>query len=142
LRGILKGLAEHQAVTDPKSEDGRLRGRTYAIPFEDVWQASLTLCGGGMRGWSVLSADDHRGVIEAVSKARLLGVEVDVRVDIRLDENAQTRVDVWSATQRSRASLGQNRRAIGKFFRRLDRTLDAPDKILDPTRALPWQDPR
>jgi hypothetical protein len=138
LRPILRGLTENQATTNPRSDDRRLRGRTYAIPFENVWQASLTLCQGGLRGWSVLSHDDQRGVIEAVSKPLFFGPEDDVRVEIQLDENAQTRVDLWSASQRGRTNLGRNRRVIGHFLYRLDRLLDAkPGQILDPT-ATSW----
>lgn len=143
MKHFLRSLTENQAATDPTSEDGRLRGRTYAIPFEDVWQASLALCTGGIKGWSVLSADDQRGVIEAVSKAPLTGREDDVRVHIHLDENAQTRVDLWSGSQKSRANLGRNRRVIGRFLRRLDRRLDAgAAQILDATRKPSWHEPR
>ena len=143
MREILRGLTENQAATDPKSDDRKLRGRTYAIPFEDVWQASLGLCGGGLRGWSVLSADDQRGVIEAISKTLVLGREDDVRVEIQLDENAQTRVDLWSAAHKDRANLGRNRRLIGRFLRRLDRRLAAkPEQILDPTRMPEWYEPK
>ena len=142
MKHFLRSLTENQAATDPTSDDGRLRGRTYAIPFEDVWQASLALCRGGMRGWSVLSADDQRGVIEAVSEAFLTGREDDVRVHIHLDENAQTRVDLWSGSQKSRANLGRNRRVIGRFLRRLDRRLDAGvGQILDATRKPTWHEP-
>jgi len=142
LRGILKALTETQATTDPKSDDRRLRGRTYAIPFEKVWQATLALCGGGVRGWSILSADDQRGVVEAISKTLVFGLEDDVRVEIQLDQNAQTRVDLWSGSRKSRANLGRNRRLIGRFLRRLDRRLDATaDQILDPTRRAAWHEP-
>jgi len=139
LKDLLKGLTEKQAATAPGADDARLSGRTYAIPFEQVWQASVSLCGGGIRGWSILSSDDQRGVIEAVSKALLTRREDDVRVEIRLDENAQTRVDLWSATQRNRSTLGRNRRIIGKFLKSLDKRLGAtPAKILDPTRSSEW----
>lgn len=141
MKKILRGLTENQAATDPTSEDPRLVGRTYAIPFEEVWQASIKLCGGGLRGWSILSSDDQRGVIEAVSKALVFRREDDVRVEIQLDENAQTRVDLWSASQRNRANLGRNRRVIGAFLKQLDRRLNVkPGQILDPTIASEWLD--
>ena len=143
MKRVLRSLTENQAATDPRSADGRLIGRTYAIPFERVWQASLALCRGGLRGWSVLSADDQRGVIEAVSRTLLTGREDDVRVAIQLDENAQTRVDLWSGAQKNRANLGRNRRVIGRFLRRLDRSLEAkPGQILDATRTVTWFDPQ
>lgn len=139
MKRILRGLTEKQVATDPQSEDRRLLGRTYAIPFEAVWQAAVSLCGGGLRGWSILSSDDQRGVIEAISRAPLVSFEDDVRVEIALDENAQTRVDVWSASQKNRGTFGRNRRVIGKFLRQLDRRLDAdPSQILDPTIPPAW----
>ena len=142
MKRVIQELRENQAATNPQADDRRLAGRTYAIPFDDVWRASLELCEGGLKGWSVLSADDQRGVIEAVSKTPLTGREDDVRVAIQLDENAQTRVDLWSASQRNRATLGRNRRIIGHFLKRLDRRLGAtPDQILDPTAAPAWLEP-
>jgi len=136
---ILRSLKENEVSTDPASEDDRLLGRTYAIRFEDVWQASVALCDGELKGWSVLSADDQRGVIEAVARGSLIGIEDDVRVEVQLDENGQTRVDVWSASQKNRGTFGRNRRVIGRFFRSLDRRLDAgPGQILDPTIPPAW----
>jgi hypothetical protein len=41
------------AATAPDSTDRRLRGRTYAVPFEHVWQAARSLAGGGLRGWTL-----------------------------------------------------------------------------------------
>ncbi len=141
MRGILRGLTENQAATDPTSPDRRIRGRTYAIPFEAVWQASTRIAEGGLRGWSILMADDQSGAIEAVSKTLVFGFEDDVRVDIRLDEDGQTRVDLWSASRIGRGDLGRNRRTIGRFLRRLDRSLDAqPGQILDATRTPAWHE--
>jgi hypothetical protein len=139
LKGILRGLTENEAITDPRSGDRRLRGRTYAIPFESVWQASVALSGGALRGWSIRAADDQVGLIQATAKTLLFGWEADVRVNIRLDENAQTRVDLWTASTSNRGDFGRSRRWIGKFLRRLDRQLEVrPGQILDPTRAPAW----
>jgi len=143
LKGILRGLTQNQATTDPASPDRRIRGRTYAIPFEAVWQASTRIAEGGLRGWSILTADDQSGEIEAVCKTLVFRFEDDVRVEIRLDENGQTRVDLWSASRIGRGDLGRNRRTIGRFLRRLDRSLDAqPGQILDATRAPAWHEPQ
>ena len=139
MKGILRGLTENHATTDPESGDRRLRGRTYAIPFETVWHASVALCRGGLRGWSLRADDDQRGIIQATTRTLVFSSEGDVRVRIRLDENAQTRVDLWSASTTNRGDLGRSRRSIGKFLRRLDRQLDAkPGQILDPTLAPVW----
>jgi hypothetical protein len=68
LSGLLDKLYEKEANTDQRSDDPRLRGRTYTIRFEDVWQAAMRVCGGGLLGWSIGRADDQRGVIEALAK--------------------------------------------------------------------------
>lgn len=142
MNGILRGLTENRAGTDPAASDPRLRGRTYAIPFDTVWQAAWRLADGGIRGWSMLSSDDQLGVIEAVAKAPILRKEQDVRVEVRLDENAQTRVDVWSSSRVVRGDLGSNRRTIGRFVRLLDRSLHVqPGQILDPTIPPAWLQP-
>jgi hypothetical protein len=131
LKGILSRIFENEARTDPEASDPRLRGRTYAIPFEDVWQASISLCGGGLRRWTLTGADDQSGVIEAATRSVILGIEDDVRVQIVLDYNAQTRVDMQAVSRVDRGDLGRTRRAIGRFFRRLDRRLKAdPNQIL------------
>jgi len=138
VNGILRGLTEHQAGTDPKSEDPRLLGRTYAIPFESVWQAATRLAGGGIRGWALWVADDQIGVIEA-STNPLVGPAADVRITVGLDENAQTRVDLTSTSRTTRGDLGRSRRNIGTYLRRLDKLLEAqPGQILDATRTPAW----
>jgi hypothetical protein len=139
LSGILTGLTESGAATDPASADPRLLGRTYAIPFDEVWTAATHLVGGGLRGWTMAWADDLAGVIVGSRRVLLLGVRDDVRVKIRLDDNAQTRVDMSAASRSDRPDLCRNRRAIGRFLRKLDEALAArPDQILDPTRQPAW----
>lgn len=139
MRGILRGLTESGAATDPASPDARLLGRTYAIPFDSVWTAATRLAGGELRRWGVASADDIAGVIVATKRALLFGQHDDVTIEIGLDENAQTRVDVSSRSHSQRPDLGRNRRAIGRFFRKLDASLEArPDQILDATRVPAW----
>ncbi len=136
---LIRGLTESRAATDPHSADRRLQGRTYAIPFDHVWRAALQLAGGGARGWSIHHADDQAGVIEAATRTLVFGIEGEVRIEIGLDENAQTRVDLMSYSLKHRADLGRNRRTIGRFLRRLDSHLGArPEQILDATRAPAW----
>ena len=62
MKEILTGLRGNHAATEVDALDPALRGRTYAIPFETVWQAVVGLAGGGLRGWSIESADDQIGV--------------------------------------------------------------------------------
>ncbi|MSR35836.1 MAG: DUF1499 domain-containing protein [Gemmatimonadetes bacterium] len=132
---LLTGLTQNRAETDPRASDERLRGRTYAIPFGRVWNAALVLCGGGLPRWSVVSADDHEGVIRARAVTRVFRRLDDVRVTIGLDENGQTRVDVASIALHRKRDLGSNARRIQRFLRALDEKLGATsEQILDPTR--------
>lgn len=141
MKEFFTRLRENHAATDVDASDPTLRGRTYAIPFEAVWQAVVGLAGGGVRGWSIESADDQLGVVKAHVRGGALRPEVDVRVSIRLDRNAQTRVDVLASARSERGDLGRSRRLVTRFFARLDRRLGAgPGQILDP-RVLPEYGP-
>ena len=55
------------AETSPDERDPRLRGRTYAIPFDRVWEAARALASGGLRRWQIIESDDYEGVIRATS---------------------------------------------------------------------------
>ncbi len=141
--GVFNGLTDTGASTDPASHDGRLLGRTYAIPFDRVWTAATRLAGGELRRWSISSADDLSGVISAGTRPRFFGHGDRVKIEIGLDENAQTRVDLSGSSRSERPDLGRNRRAIGRFLKQLDHALDAkPEQILDPTKAPAWLDSR
>lgn len=143
LKRILRGLTENRAETDPTSDDDRLVGRTYAIPFEEVWQAAKLLASGGLKGWSLWVADDQEGLIEASTSAFLFFKAADVKVRIGLDENAQTRVDIATVSRTERGDLGRSRRTIGEFLERLDKVLGAgPTKILDASRRSQWLEAR
>jgi len=108
--------------TSASSEDARLRGRTCAVPFEQVWQAARNLAGGGLRGWSLRSADDTEGVIRAYVKS-LRGAEHDVLIRISLDQNAQTRVDASATSLKPATDFGASTRRIITFFKALDAAL-------------------
>ena len=125
--------------TDPLSRDPRLAGRTYAVPFDDVWSAALRIAGGGAARWSLVRADDEEGVIDAERRTLLLRTGDLVRIDVGLDRNGQTRVDLTWTTRSRRPSLGRGTRVLGWFVRRLDRELDvSPDLILDARRTPSW----
>lgn len=121
---VRRAFTENRAETSADAEDPRLRGRTYAVPFEDVWRAAFGLADGGMRGWTLRSADDEAGEITAEAKTPVFRFVDDVWIRIVLDDDAQTRVDMRSASRVGRADLGTNSRRIAAFFRRLDAALD------------------
>lgn len=112
------------AATAPTAADPRLRGRTYAIPFEDVWQAALRLAAGGLPRWSLRSHDDGAGVIHAQARG-LTGVIHGIVIRIVLDDDAQTRVDAEAVAEGSR-DLGAARRRLIRFFTALDRAVSRP----------------
>lgn len=114
------GLTRNVAFTAPAAQDERLRGRTFAIPFEDVWQASLTLVDGGLRRWRLLEFDDREGIIRGIANGRLKRFTSAVTIRVSLDVDAQTRVDGLSASRSGRMDLGVNARRLDRFFRALD----------------------
>jgi hypothetical protein len=125
VEAMRRGLTRDAAFTEPDSDDGRLTGRTYAIPFDAVWEAATHLVGGGLPGWTVEAADDQEGVIEGVVTGRMERFRSGFRVAISLDQDAQTRVDAASALVRGGADLGVNARRIARFFRALDHRLES-----------------
>jgi hypothetical protein len=110
------------AVTAPDARDASLRGRTYAVPFEHVWQTALHLAGGGLRRWTLMEYDDDEGVIYATSRS-LGGAFHDIRVSILLDANAQTRVDATAQARKPITDFGRAARRLRRFFKALDREL-------------------
>jgi Zn-dependent M28 family amino/carboxypeptidase len=131
FRRLGHALTRNRAATGYDHWDPRLRGRTYHIPFEQVWQASLALARGGkggLRRWTLMQADDYEGVIDAEAKTFLLRYVDDVRINVYLDEDAQTRVDLASQSRKGRADFGTNARRIARFLRALDRRLMPPQK--------------
>ncbi len=133
-----RALTQNGAETDPRSEDPRLWGRTYAIPFDRVWTEALEIARSS-RGWTIVDSDDLAGVLRCESETLFRRRVDDVFVRIVLDENAQTRVDVTSRSRSAGGDLGVNVRRIGRFIKKLDRLLKATSQqILDPTIPLSW----
>src|SRR5690606_2167441 len=98
----------------------------YGIPYERVWRAARRLAGGGLRGWTILDADDYDGLIRAEARSTLLRRVDDIVVRITLDANAQTRVDARSSSRGARGDLGSNARRLRRFFTALDQELGVP----------------
>jgi hypothetical protein len=133
-----RALTTNQAETDPRSDDPRLKGRTYAIPFDHVWTACVELVKRS-RGWTPLQANDLDGFIRVRCRTLVFKFLDDVEIRIGLDDHAMTRVDVTSRSRRGRADFGTNARRIGRFVKGLDRKLGAEDgAILDPTVLETW----
>jgi len=120
-------LGDGAAQTRPDANDHRFRGRTYSIPFEDVWQASIAILESGLRGCSVRLANDRDGIIIAEATATLPRRIDDITVSITLDKDAQTRIDMRSLSRDGKSDFGANARRIAKFFEMLDaRMTDLP----------------
>lgn len=87
-----------------------------------MWSEALALAR-GRAGWTVTEADDLAGVIRAEARTLVFRFVDDVEIRIGLDENAQTRVDLTSASRVGKSDLGTNARRIAGFLRALDRRL-------------------
>jgi hypothetical protein len=119
---LLRALTTNRAWTDPESDDPRLRGRTYGVPFAVVWSAALAEA--AALGWSVLEAQPVAGEIHAEARTRLWKFVDDVWVRLSLDADGQTRLDLVSASRVGRGDLGTNARRIARFLRGVDRRLN------------------
>jgi len=119
---IWKAVSENSAQTHEAAEDPRLRGRTYTVPFATVWDEIINMIDSHSR-WSLVRADEGTGLIHAEAKTLVFRFIDDVRFKLKLDKNALTRVDMWSASRKGKFDLGVNARRIGGFFRDLDRRL-------------------
>lgn len=117
--------ARHRIATGPEQTDPDLKGRTYPIPFDRVWNAAARLASGGLARWRVIRADDVTGVIQAEVAPRLWEGTGDVLVRIGLDVDGQTRVDLVSSSRGDRPDLGSTRRRVLRFLRDLDHALGA-----------------
>ncbi len=120
LRRIGTAILDNGARTSRNAADPRLRGRTYAIPFDRVWSEAVALAGGGLSRWRLRGADDYEGVIRAEATAWLLRSTADLTIRVVLDGDAQTRVDAEVRNRSGRADLGASARHIARFFRALD----------------------
>ena len=125
IERLTKALTTNRAETDPWSDDPRLIGRTYAIPYEAVWRSCMSLVQ-KRNGWRILKSDDLAGFIRVRCARRFFRLEDDLEIRIGLDEHGLTRVDLRSRSRTDGADLGVN-------AQKLDESLDAGHgKILDP----------
>lgn len=111
-----------QARTRLDHPDPGLRGRVYPIPFPEVWGAVGSEAS-TRPGWSITGTDPRAGTLRAEVRTRKLKHTHDVRVEMSLDENGFTRVDVESSSRKGFADLGANARRIRRFLDALDSRL-------------------
>jgi hypothetical protein len=127
----------YRVRTDPVASDPRLRGRRYAIPFDQVWTAATRLVSGGLEGWGLTWQDDRAGVLEAKVPKRILRPATHVRVRVFLDADAQTCVQMAAGPVTGGRDLGASGRTIRGFFTALDDALALrPGQLLPPAPAL------
>ena len=129
---MLKELMSREAHTDVHADDPDLCGRTYAIPFGAVWDAAVSLAGGRLKGWTIVSVDECTGLIVAHVHGRILPFPSRVEISIGLDDNAQTRVDASASGRTAGVDLGLHAHRIRRLLRLLDHVLAAePHQILE-----------
>ncbi len=122
LNGLWKLLTENTAQTREGAEDPRLRGRTYLVAYARVWDEIIEMIGSRPR-WNLVHADESSGSIRAEAQTLVFRFVDDVRLKLKLDQDALTRVDMWSGSRVGNFDLGANRRRIARFFKDLDRRL-------------------
>lgn len=128
-------------VPDTGSEDARRRelsdtrapggpeGRTYTVPFADVWDAA-TADIRGRRGWEIVHADEERGLLTVVCRSRFRRSSDDLNVWVRLDEYGLTRVDARAGSREGRLSPGANRRRVVELLEALDEALGPGTRVV------------
>ena len=113
--------------------------RVLGWPATGTSRAATALASGGSRRWQLVSADDQAGIILAEVRTLLSRRTGDARVEIGLDDNGQTRVDLRVVMRGTRQDMGGAARIVASFVKALDASLQArPDQILDATRTPSW----
>jgi uncharacterized protein (DUF1499 family) len=110
------------ARTAADNGDERLRGARLATPFAEVWTAALRTARDSPR-WTVTEQDPGAGRIVAEATTPLWRFVDDVVIQISLDDEGFTRVDLTSHSRVGRYDFGSNARRIRAYLRRLRRSL-------------------
>lgn len=119
---LWSSVIRNRARTRADHPDPYLRGRVYPVPFPKVWGA-VGAEASTRSGWSITGTDPRAGTLRAEVRTRKLKHTHDVRVEMSLDENGFTRVDVESSSRKGFADLGANARRIRRFLEALDARL-------------------
>ena len=112
-------MSGNSASTSPAHEDARLRGRTYAVPFDRVWRAVLRILRRRPR-WEFTAADDASGTIHVEMRSAFIAMPAELTIRVALDRDAQTRVDARAISKAARRDFGMNARRIARLLRELD----------------------
>ena len=106
-------------------------GRTYAIPFADVWDAVAARVA-AQRGWELVHADEERGLFTIVCRSRLRRSVDDLSIWVRLDEDGLTRLDVRAGSREGRQTPGANRKRVTELLQALDDALGPGARVIRP----------
>jgi uncharacterized protein (DUF1499 family) len=117
--GLLRALTSNRAFTEAEADDPRLRGRSYSVPFAEVWAVALDIAQ-NTAGWTLVNSDPRAGEIVAEATTPLWRSTDDVWIRLSLDEEGQTCVEMASASRKGGGDLGTNTRRIARFLRSLD----------------------
>ena len=116
-----------QQVADTRATAGP-GGRTYAAPFANVWDR-LEAEIGARRGWTLVHADEERGLFTVVCRNLVPPGTDDLSVWVRLDEFGLTRVDMRSSARGGRRDFGTNQRRVASLIRALDKALGPGHRV-------------
>lgn len=120
--------AGRRELVDTRSPGGP-EGRTYTVPFAEVWDAA-TADIRSRRGWEIVHADEERGLLTVVCRSRLRRSSDDLSVWVRLDEYGLTRVDARAGSREGRLTPGANRRRVLDLLDSLDRALGPGARVV------------
>jgi hypothetical protein len=120
--------AARRELVDTRAPGGP-EGRTYTVPFADVWDAA-TADIQARRGWEIVHADEERGLLTVVCRSRLRRSSDDLSVWVHLDEYGLTRVDARAGSREGRLSPGANRRRVLELLESLDEALGPGARVV------------
>lgn len=110
-------------------DPGGPEGRTYAVPFAEVWDAVAAEID-SRRGWEIVYSDEERGLFTVICRSRLRRSADDLSIWVRLDDFGLTRVDARAGSREGRLTPGANRRRVLDLLRALDDALGPGARVV------------
>lgn len=123
------GARTASARADTRSPGGP-PGRTYFVPFAQVWDVLVKEIG-RRRGWTLVHADEGLGLLTVACRPAWPRRLDDLTVWVELDDNGLTRVDMRSTPRSGRRDFGANARRIRELTDHLDRELGTAARVGD-----------